>query len=169
MKLHGPITINDKTYARGENIPWQFIYPFFMVHMLAFGLSGFFLAYKDIQPDTTFLYMHGGFAIVVYTIFYLVLFGLDQVKWMFINGVLGLLGIYTQIDWLLSLFDRKVADFPWYIHAIPVLYYVLYTFLLRQALLDITRSRQNHRRRRIVEAGYVVASIAIYLALWQKA
>ena len=166
MKLHSPITINGKSYDKGENIPWLFIYPFFMVHMLAFGLSGFFLAYHDPVPDTAFLYMHGGLAIVVYTIFYLALFGLDQVKWMFINGALGLLGIYTQIDWLLSLFDRKVDDFPWFIHFIPVLYYVLYTFLLRQALIDITRARNNDSRRRLVEASYIAVSVAIYLALY---
>jgi hypothetical protein len=63
--------------------------------------------------------MHGGIAIVVYLVFYLVIFGLDEVKWMLINAV-----------------------------------------------LDVTRSRENPTRRRVVEALYVIVSLAFYGALW---
>jgi len=54
------------------------IYLFFLVHMLVFGGSGFFIAYSDLNTDVGFLYMHGGIAIFVYTIFYLVFFGLAR-------------------------------------------------------------------------------------------
>ena len=64
------------------------VYPFFLVHMLAFGLSGFIMAYSSESPDIAFLYAHGGLAIFVYVIFYLALCGVDQVKWMFINAAL---------------------------------------------------------------------------------
>ena len=60
--------------------------------------------------------MHGGIAIVVYTVFYLAIFGLDEVKWMFINGGLGVLGIYSQIGWILGLFGRKISDYPVHVH-----------------------------------------------------
>lgn len=149
-------------------MPGYFVYPFFLVHMLMFGVSGFVLAYGA-DGDVVFLYMHGGLAIVVYMVFYLVIFGRDQVMWMLINAALGIVGIYSQIGWILGLFGRNAGDYAWYVHAIPVLYYVLYTFLLRQLLLDATRSRDHPTRRRLVEVAYVVLSLSVYgLSLWLR-
>ena len=145
MKLRTELTINGKHYARGAHVPWYGIYPFFLLHMLMFGLSGFFMAYADDGPGLGFLYMHGGFAILVYTIFYIAIFGVDQVKWMFINAALGLLGIYAQIDWILSVFGKRAGDFPASVHVVPFLYYILYTFLLYQMVLDLSGA-MNIRR-----------------------
>lgn len=145
--------------------PRRFVYPFFLVHMLMFGVAGFVLAYGA-DGDVGFLYMHGGLAIVVYTVFYLAIFGFDEVLWMFINAGLGVAGIYTQLGWILGMFGRNLDDFPWYVHAIPMLYFVLYTFLLRQLVLDLTRSRDNPVRRHLVEAAYVVLTLATYAATW---
>lgn len=142
--------------------PGPFIYLFFGVHMLAFGLSGFFMAYAPDGPDLVFLYMHGGIAIVVYMAFYLTIFGRDQVKWMLVNAALGILGIHAQVGWILARFGRRIDDYPWQVHVIPFLYYVLYTFLLRQFLIDATRSRDNPRRRAIVDTAYVVLSVVVY-------
>ena len=114
---------------------------------------------------------HGGFAIAIYTVFYLAIFGLDEVKWMFINAGLGLLGIYSQIGWLLSLFGRNIDDYPIYVHVVPFLYYVLYTFLLRHAILDITQSREDEQKKTMVEYVYIVVSVAIYVLsyyLWRR-
>ena len=156
----------DKANAFGMRSNW--IYAFFGVHMLAFGLSGFFMAYADDKPDLSFLYMHGGFACFVYLIFYLAIFGVDEVKWMFINAGLGLFGIYAQIDLILGAFGKRAADFPPSVHVIPFLYYVLYTFLLHQAFLDFTGARDKPHRKRIVEAVYVIGSLAVYGFLWAK-
>jgi hypothetical protein len=147
MKLQGDITINGRKYAKDTDIPWFKIYPFFLVHMLLFGVSGFFMAYSSDHPPVPFLYLHGGIAITVYTMFYLLIFGRDEVKWMFINALLGLLGIFSQIGWLLSLVGKNISDYPYYVHVIPFLYYVLYTFLIRQAVLDITQSREDPIKR----------------------
>ncbi|MDG6349579.1 hypothetical protein QAA18_12675 [Luteimonas sp. 8-5] len=145
-----------------QAFPKRFVYPFFLVHMLMFGAAGFVLAYGA-DGDVGFLYMHGGMAIVIYTVFYLVIFGVDAVRWMFINAALGLVGIYSQIGWILGFFfGRNAGEFPWYVHAVPVLYYVLYTFLLRQLVLDLTRSRDNPARRRWVEAAYILLSLLLY-------
>lgn len=162
MKLHGDISINGKSYTKGTDIPWYQIYPFFLFHMLMFGGSGFFMAYADKGPPVLFLYAHGGLAIVIYTVFYLIIFGRDEVKWMFINAGLGLLGIYSQIGWLLSLFGKKVGDFPVHIHVIPFLYFVLYTFLIRNAVLDLMRAREDDIRKKRVEYVYIAASVAVY-------
>jgi len=162
MKLKTEVAVNDKTYPTGANLPWYFIYPFFMFHMLAFGGSGFFMAYAEKEPSIGFLYLHGGFAIFVYTIFYLALFGVDEVKWMFINAGLGLFGIYSQIGWMLALFGKNVDDYPYYVHVIPFLYYILYTFLLRHALLDMLGARKDTSKRKTVEFAYVAVSLAVY-------
>lgn len=142
------------------------VYAFFLVHMLAFGWSGFFMAYSSNAASMFFLYVHGGLAIGIYLLFYLAAFGPDEVKWMFINASLGIFGIYAEIDWILSRFGTTVSDYPVYIHVIPFSYYVLYTFLLRQAVVDLVRARNNKKRRRIVETLYVVVSLAVYGSIY---
>jgi hypothetical protein len=137
-----------------------------MVHMLIFGASGFLMAYGKRHPPIPFLYMHGGLAILVYTIFYISFFGLDEVKWMFANAALGLFGIYSQIGWFLSFFGKRISDYPFYVHVIPFLYFVLYTFLLRHAVMDITNSRNDPKRAKVVGYCYVAASIAFYLVTY---
>lgn len=140
-----------------------FIYAFFGVHMLMFGLSGFVMAYMADDVPLTFLYMHGGIAIFVYIIFYLIIFGRDAVLWMFINAGLGLLGIYSQIGWILGFFGKNLGDYPWQVNVVPFLYYILYTFLLRQFLLDLTHSRDDPERRKRFHYAYVGLSLAFYV------
>lgn len=165
MKLRSAMTINGKRHAAGSEVSWKVIYPFFCVHMLMFGASGFFMAYMDDGPPISFLFMHGGIAITVYLIFYLVIFGLDEVKWMFINAGLGVLGIAAQIDWLLAMFDKQVSDYAPIVHVIPFTYFVLYTFLIRQAILDISKSRNDESRKKKIENIYVGVSVLTYLTL----
>ena len=162
-----PIT-PDQGLAEFRNKSGWFVYPFFGIHMLMFGLSGFLMAYADDRPELEMLYLHGGIAIAVYTVFYLVIFGLDQVRWMLINAALGVFGIHAQMGWILQRFDKRIDDYPWQVHVIPFLYYVLYTFLLRQLLLDLTRSRHDPARRRLVDAVYVAGSVLVYaVVLWR--
>jgi hypothetical protein len=163
MKLQGSISINGRKYNQGDEIPWYSVYPFFLLHMFMFGGSGFVMAYAKSGPGALFLYLHGGFAIIIYTVFYLTIFGLDEVKWMFINAALGLFGIYSQIGWLLSLFGKHINDYPVHVHVIPFLYFILYTFLIRHAILDITQSREDDNRKNHVEYVYIAVSMAIYL------
>ena len=165
MKLHSALTINGKPYPAGTEVPWYTIYPFFLLHMLMFGGSGFLMAYAADDVPTLFLYLHGGIAIVVYVVFYFALFGRDEVKWMFINAALGLLGIRAEIGWILGWFGKGIDDYPWTVHVIPFLYYILYTFLLRQMVLDLAGVRDDPVRKARVEWLYVAASVVIYLAI----
>ena len=166
--MRSDLTINGKVHRKGSSIAWYQVYPFFLVHMLMFGLSGFFMAYSSDGPDIAFLYMHGGLAIFVYTVFYIAMFGVDEVKWMFINAALGLLGIYAQIDIILSFFGKKASDFPASVHLVPFLYYILYTFLLYQMVLDISGARQNPGRKKAVEGFYVAGSVLVYGLIYLK-
>ncbi len=161
MKLHTDFTINGKFYPKGSEYSGKFIYAFFLFHMAMFGGSGFLMAYNS-HVEISFLYVHGGIAIVVYTVFYLAFFGVDTVKWMFINAGLGLFGIYAEINWILSLFGKQVSDFPLKVHVIPFLYYVLYTFLIRQALLDFIGVRDDPERAKKTNIWYVVVSLVVY-------
>jgi hypothetical protein len=163
MRLHGSITVNGRAYGPGDDISGWTIYPFFLLHMLAFGGSGFAMAYGG--APVGFLFLHGGIAIAVYLIFYLSIWGRDEVKWMLINAGLGVFGIMSQIGWLLSLFGRNVSDFAWYVHVIPFLYYVLYTSLLRHAVLDLFGAHDDEAKRSRVEWGYVAFSLATYSVL----
>lgn len=166
MKLQGAITLNGRMYAKGTDVPWYRVYPFFLIHMLVFGGSGFMMAYAGKPSPLVFLYLHGGFAIAIYTVMYVVVFGRDEVKWMFINAVLGIVGITSQIDWLLSRFGKRFSDYPWYVHVIPFLYYVLYTFLLRHAVIDLTQSRDNPESEKRASIVYIAASVIVYVVLF---
>lgn len=166
MKIQSDELSYAKNNALGLRSKGYFIYPFFLIHMLAFGWSGFFLAYGGDEPDVMFNFMHGGIAIVVYIAFYFAIFGREEVKWMFINAGLGILGIYSQIGWILDAWlGKHIADYPYYLHLVPFTYYVLYTFLLRQAVLQITGARDNEQRRRWVDNAYIAISLAVYLGL----
>lgn len=164
MIVQGSIIIGNKGYKKGDYIPWHKVYPFFMIHMLMFGGSGFFMAYFN--DGLIFLYLHGGFAILIYVLFYLTMFGKDEVKWMFINSAFGFAAIYTQIDWILGFFNKSASGFPIQVHLIPFLYFVLYTFLLRQAFLDLFCSREDKRKERIANFTYVAFSVSGYAALY---
>jgi len=166
MKLKSELTINGRVYKPGDEVSGWSIYPFFLLHMGMFGASGFLMAYGVKDVELPFLYLHGGIAILVYVIFYIAIFGGEEVKWMFINAGLGLFGIYTEINYFLSSFGKVLSDFPLAVHVTPFLYYILYTFLLRQALLDATGSRDKPERRRKVEVAYVIGSLLVYGALY---
>lgn len=166
MRLNADLTINGHVYPKGTEVPWSRIYPFFLIHMLGFGFSGFAMAYGSQRPDEFFLYIHGGFAITIYVVFYVGIFGTDEVKWMFINATLGIAGIYSQVDWLLRRFGKHIDDVPWHVHVIPFIYYVLYVFLIRHAFLDFFAAREEPARRAVVERIYVAVSVAICGFFW---
>lgn len=144
---------------------WLFIYGFFLVHMGVFGTVGFVMAYGS--GFTLFDNMlFSGFAIFVYIIFYLVIFGLDEMFWLFTNSVLGILGIFAQLDWMLDWFGVRFESFPMVSHIIPAIYYILYTFLLRRALMHIFRAWPGTRRKRIFDMIYILGSLLLYLPVF---
>jgi len=142
------------------------IYPFFLVHMLGFGSAGFYMAYGDSDVNVVELYIFNGFAIYVYIKFYTLIFGRDAVKWIIINSLLGLYGIYTEIDWILSFFGKYAYEYPVYVHLIPFTYYVLYTFMLRKAVLDLTNARVNEKKKKFIEQCYIAVSILVYTVFY---
>jgi len=139
-----------------------FVYPLLSLHLAAFGYGAFMMAYSSNPAPILVQYLAAAFAIHLYIKFYIQYFGLDEVKWMIINACLGILGIYGEIGWLLSKFGKEISDYPVYFHLAPFTYFILFTFLFRQLVLDITFSRQNEKRKQIVERVYVCTLLIIY-------
>ena len=57
-------------------------------------------------------------------------------------------------------------SFPWQVHLIPFLYYVLYTFLIYQLILEIAGAYKDPQRKKVVEGFYVVTSFLVYSAIF---
>jgi hypothetical protein len=138
----------------------MFVYPFFLIHMGAFGFVGFLLTYSGLALDV--VVMQGIIAIPLYLIFYLFIFGRDEILWMFVNAGLGVFGIASQLDFILGLFGKHVSDYPPEVHIIPALYWIMYTFLVRHLLLDLFGARVDPLKRSRVHIGYVLGSVAVY-------
>lgn len=58
MKIATDFSINGKTYPKAVSFLWYWIYPFFLVHMLAFGL---FAIYAQINWILSLFDKHYGF------------------------------------------------------------------------------------------------------------
>jgi len=161
MKLAHDWQFNENYYPAGTDVPWYYVYPFFLVHMLMFGTFGFMSVYAAKEPNLWFIYGWNGFALFVYTMLYNHLFGLDEVKWMLINALLGIVGIYTQLGWFLSLFGKQISDYPFHLQVAPFLYFIFYTFLIRHAVLDLFKAHSNTSKRKKTEYGYIAMSLAV--------
>ena len=62
-------------------------------------------------------------------------------------------------------FGKRIGDYPLSVQVVPFLYFVLYTFLLRHALLDLTGSREDEDRKQKVEYSYIIVSVLVSLLL----
>lgn len=163
MRLHGSLEIGGRHFVKGDYVSPLSIFPFFLLHMLGFGTSGFFIAYFLPASAVPLLYAHGGLAIGIYLIFYLTIFGKETIKWLFINSTLGIFGVLAEIDFLLNQFGKSIYNFPYYISAIPTLYYILYTFLIRQAFLEFSGATEDETKARRAEQLFVGCSVILHL------
>ena len=169
MKLKCDWRLKGKHYKAGEEVPAKEVFPLFLINMFFFGGGGFLLAYYSPDTPIAFVYFMGGLGIFVYVNFHIAIFGWDAVKWMFINAGLGIFGIYSELRVVLKYFDKNIADFAWYVHVIPFTYYVLFTFLLYQAVLVMFAADQSPVRKKNIESGYIIVSLLIYLWIYLEA
>lgn len=169
MKIHGNLTILEVYYPKGSEVPWYKVYPLFSIHVGVMGAGCFAMTYLPKTTDLSsylFSVVFGCFGIILYLSFYLRLFGLDEIKWMFINAAIGIYGLWIELGILLSLIGRNINEFQWYMHSIPAIFWVLYTFLIRQCFLDMTGAREIKRRAKLVNILYAALSILLYSLLW---
>lgn len=158
--------MSGQPYIESPGAQKDFLYPFFLFHMGIFGGISFYQAYFSSEPSFSIIYLFGGFGIYVYIFFYKLIFGREAVRWMFINAGLGIWGIYNELDLLLGFSGRSLGDYSVAWHLVPFTYYVLYTFLLRQAVIDLCGARNDKARRRRVEHAYIAISLLVYTALY---
>ena len=148
-----------------DSTPPIYFYIFFLFHMGVFGIVGLYLSYADGGKESVTGLLISLLPMYVYIKFYIGLFGLDDVRWLFINSALGAYGIFAELDFILYLFGATVDDYPGYAHIVPFMYYILYTFLIRHALIDLTPARFDNNKKRLLEKTYVAISIVIYTAI----
>ena len=172
-----PIVVQTAESGKGKKV-LIFIYLFFIAHMGVFGTATFFLTYGE--QNIEFATMFGGFAVFVYAIFYLVIFGFDELKWLFINSLLGVLGIYGWLEELAHYFlpnavggeafvntiytkYTSFSQFPIAWHLLPGTFFIMYEFLLRNFLIDLFGARKKTERKRSVGILFILISIIQFL------
>lgn len=140
------------------------IYLFFLAHMTGFGALTFYRVYHA-QGGYTFAVI----PVVLYVIFYLLFFGADEILWLVITSLLGLLMIYGWLETLALPFIPEpgtagehiitnFGTFPARTHILPGAFLVMYEFTLRNMLIDVLGARFNERRNRLV--GWLFIAIS---------
>ena len=80
---------------------------------------------------------------------------------MFLNALFGLLRKGVQVGWLLSLFDRDSSTCPLSVYVTPFLFFLLYSFLMRRAVLDLINSLDDPARRKTMKKRYIGVTLAV--------
>lgn len=166
LRLRYDIQYGKAFYPAGTRLSPLIVYPTIFLQICLFGAFCFGFAYAGKWPNMGGLVIIGGFGIMFFALFYIALFGLAEIGWMFLNGAIGVLGILSQIDVVLSWFGKSAADFGFDAHLFPVIYWIMASFVLWQLVLDITRSSEDPVRRWWANLAFSLSSLAVYAALW---
>lgn len=162
MMFRNPLSPDGKPFTKENRAPWLKVYPFFLAHILGFGAAFFYAAYFAEGTELSGLYIGGLFVSGIYFLFYFTMFGREEVEWMLVNALLGLLGTYTQIGWILALFGKSAGDYSANVHVIPFIFFVLFAFLLRRAVLDLFYAKAGMKKEQIANTAYVIISLLIH-------
>lgn len=167
MKLKTDIYSGQKIYRKGDELPWVKVYGSFIIYVLVIAPVIFNETYVQRDINLGYFLLLGGFLPLIYLLFYRSVFGIEEVRWIFINSILGIFGTFAELNWLLKyLYEKQISDFPFYYHIVPIIHYILLTYVLRQAVIDTFRARDNEKRRIYVNILYVIFSILIYFSLY---
>lgn len=149
----------QKSFIKG-NDPW-FIYIFLVLHGAVFTSVSFYLIYwADKSEDPYFGYIWGGIGAIVYSIIYFGLFAKEKLLWAFINGTIAFFQILSIRK--SNSFFEELESLPWYTHIVPIIYFVLYTFLLRHICLKISSAISPKFGIKIGNTGFVLINIGVW-------
>lgn len=143
------------------------LYFIFLYSVGGFGCMAVISAYfDDGHGDVSTIVVWGPLILFVFS--YEAIFGFDKLVWIFVNGFLGIVGVVKELDILLYYFGKDFHSFSAIVHVAPIIYYVFFTFLIRQAAIDFCNARNKFERERLVNIVYVLVSLLFYSFLWWK-
>ena len=163
MKIHGSINIFDKEYNKGDDVPWYYIYPALYLLIVFFGVGSIWLAYGEVLKSEEGLLFFRVLLLSIFAVSYYIIFGIDEFKWIFINIFLGTVGILGEYEVIGYFFGLDISEYSLSINIFPFLFYVLFIFLLRQTFIDIAGARENPKRKKYVEIGFILVFICVYV------
>ncbi|MFZ2718309.1 MAG: hypothetical protein WAZ12_00735 [Candidatus Absconditicoccaceae bacterium] len=128
----------NKLHRKNNYITSYKFYILISILIIIFSSLGFYLTY--FENKLIISYIMSSLYILFFLMFYFLAFGRDKIKRMFITSLIGISSIYSQLSNILKYFDKNINEFSWIYHIIPGIYFILFSFLLRRALVDICRS-----------------------------
>ncbi len=166
LRLKYDIRYGKDFHPAGTRLSPLIVYPTIFLQTCLFGAFCFGFAYAGKWPNMGGLVIIGGFGIMFFALFYGAVFGLAEMGWMFVNGAIGVLGILSQINVVLSWFGKSADDFGFDAHLFPVIYWIMASFVLWQLVLDLTGSREDAARRWWANLAFSLGSLTLYATLW---
>lgn len=142
------------------------LYLFFLAHMTGFGALTFYQCYHVQRGD---FWSAGTIALLTYVPFYLLMFGVDELLWLVVTSLLGVLMIYGWLETLALPFIPEPGAVPSPIatdfsklpvsrHILPGAFLVMYEFMLRNLLIDLLGARHDERRARLAGWAFLALS-----------
>jgi hypothetical protein len=144
-----------------------FFYIFFLFHSWIFAISWFMIFYTGQMP--LFGFLHWWIAIFVYLSLYSAVFWKEEIRNMLIGALIWALQIYSWLELIWSSlinetwYYKTFASMPLYYHIVPGLYFIMYTFLLKNAMIDLIWARNNPERSNIANWTFYIISLLFFL------
>jgi len=129
---------NFRYFKNNKSMPLKLSFIFYLLfYILLCGSHAFFTLYVS-KYDVHFgNYILHGFLFFIFLFLYLMLFGIDKIIEMIINGIISILQIKTMINFItIKYFINSFSfeKYPLEKHIIPGIYIIFYIFLLRQTV-----------------------------------
>lgn len=160
MKIYRTFDFGDDVFYKGQEVAWYNIYPSMVITFGVWFFVTIGIAYNSEEPIPMVYYFGGSWA-VLFSYFSFCMFGPEALKWLFINIALGSIGVFVQIGWYLAYFGKSFSDYPFGIHAIIALLYILGAFLIRNLFIDMVKAREIKSRQKIADNLYIYLVLLI--------
>ncbi|EKE29455.1 MAG: hypothetical protein ACD_2C00172G0003 [uncultured bacterium (gcode 4)] len=142
-------------------------YPILVPHVLIFGFTWFMLFYSHQRPAMGFLIWL--ITTISYLIVYVQLFGKEQIRDMLIGGLIWVIQVYgwleilaaKAIDWTKEF--KTFDSMPMYYHLIPATYFIMWTFLVKNVIIDLIWARNNPEKMNLTYKLFYAISLLIFI------
>lgn len=109
--------------------------------------------------------------IAICTSVYYIFFKFDNLKWLFKNTLIGIIGIWFELGLILTLMGKDIYDYPFYCHIIPIWFYAIYISVIRINRIDRANARRDKKQKvkienKITRRTLVVHAIFFVISLF---